>query len=452
MLRNNPSLFTRGCLVTDIVLDYVPRVWQAECHRQRKRFKVLALHRRAGKTELGVMELIDNALLTQLEAALFVYMAPYLRQAKGIAWDRIKHYARQIPGTEVNESELWVKFAHNGAKIQIFGGDNPDGLRGLRLDGCVIDEVAQVKPEVWNEVVQPALSDRKGWALFIGTPHGINMFSDLFYKAQTLPDWSAASYTVFDTDALDPAEVARLQRDMPENEFAREYLCDFSAAAESQLLSLRQLIESTGRLLRRSDYELSPKVMGVDVARFGDDRSVIMVRQGLYCSDPITYQGLDNMEFASRVIAAIKKWEPAAVFIDIGNGSGVVDRLRQLGYDVTEVNFGSKASSPIYVNKRTEMWYDVKQWVESGGVIPNDQQLKQDLAAPTYKYNAKNQIQLESKDDIKKRIMRSPDSGDALALTFAWTVYPKRSHPSLYPANNCNRVSTDYNPHDGVDR
>jgi hypothetical protein len=97
-------------------------------------------------------------------------------------------------------------------------------MRGLRIDGSVIDEVAQIKPEVWMDIIQPALSDRKGWAMFIGTPAGINLFSELYYKAASLPEWHAARYTVYDTHALDEDEVARLKRDMAETSFAREYL------------------------------------------------------------------------------------------------------------------------------------------------------------------------------------------------------------------------------------
>ncbi len=409
----------------DLVLDYTPRSWQATEHRSRQRFTVLALHRRAGKTEWGVMEAVDCALVTTLPDALFVYMAPFLKQAKAIAWGRIKHYARQVPGTEVNESELWVRFKHNGARVQINGADNPDALRGLRLDGAIIDEVAQTKPEVWNEIVQPALSDRMGWACFIGTPHGVNLFSDLFYRAQTLPDWRSALYTVFDTDSLDPSEVARLQRDMPSNEFSREYLCDFTAAAEDQLISIALAEEASRRTINPLDVIRSARILGVDVARFGDDKSVIIRRQGVIAYPPLVFSGLDNMAFAARVAQEITDWTPDAVFIDVGNGSGVIDRLRQLGHAVVEVNFGGKAGQAEYVNKRTEMFWNLKDWLEQGGVIPDNHPLKQDLASPTYYYNSRNQVCLESKDEIKKRILRSPDIADALALTFAYPVGPR---------------------------
>lgn len=436
--------------MTDTVVDlgYRPRKWQAECHRwlNKARFVVLALHRRAGKTELAIMELVDGALSTSKDLAHFAYIAPYRNQAKAVAWDRLKHYAKLVPGTEVNESELWIRFRHNKAKIQVFGADNADAMRGLRFDGVVIDEVAQIKPEVWLEIIQPALADRMGWALFIGTPHGVNLFSDLFYKAKTLPDWHSALYTVFDTEALDPEEVARLQRDMPENEFLREMMCDFSAAAEDQLISLMEAEIASQRALRPDQYTFAAKVIGVDVARFGDDRSVIIRRQGLVALEPLVFHGLDNMTFAAHVGQAIYDWKPEACFIDEGQGSGVIDRLRQLGHVVMGINFGGKAMHPEYVNRRTEMYFRMQKWLAEGGCIPNIQALKQDLAAPTYYFNAKNQKCLESKDDIKKRLLRSPDLSDALCLTFAVDVAVDHLAREDSRFAQKPHAMTDYNP------
>ena len=224
-----------------IKLDYTPRTWQRECHLKKQRFSVYALHRRSGKTELAIMELIDKAMKTDKELAMFVYVAPFLRQAKAIAWARLKQKIEPMRRTsviEINEGELSVRFKHNGAIIRLFGGDNPDAMRGLRLDGIVMDEVAQLKNELWTDIVQPALSDRLGWSIFIGTPSGINLFSELYYKAIDESDWTAARYTVYDTDSLHPNEVTRLKRDMSETSFAREYLCDFSAQGDDQLIAL----------------------------------------------------------------------------------------------------------------------------------------------------------------------------------------------------------------------
>ena len=161
--------------MTKLDLQYYPREWQRECHMKRKRFTVLALHRRAGKTELAIMELIDKAARFDKELGLYFYIAPFLKQAKAIAWARLKQKIeplRVANAVEVNESELSIRFKHNGALIRVYGADNPDAMRGVRLDGVVIDEVAQTKPEVWTQIIQPALSDRKGWAFLSVRPTG----------------------------------------------------------------------------------------------------------------------------------------------------------------------------------------------------------------------------------------------------------------------------------------
>ena len=392
----------------------------------RRRFTVLALHRRAGKTELALMELIDASLNCQLDMPLFFYVAPFLKQAKAIAWARLKQRVGPLvlAGVceEPNETELSVTFKHNGAVIRVYGGDNPDAMRGVRLDGVVIDEVAQIKPEVWNDIIQPALSDRKGWAMFIGTPSGINIFSELFFRASGLDDWWSARFTVYDTNSLDPEEVERLRRDMNETSFAREYLCDFAAAGDDQLISLQDVEDAARRVVPDGDVKLAPVVIGIDPARFGDDRSVIVVRQGLKMHKPLVFRGVDNMTLVDHVVHAIETHKPSAVFCDSGAGSGVIDRLRQLRHRVSEVHFGGQARDARYMNKRAEMWFAIRDWLKAGGSIPHDQGLMIDLAAPTYRFNAAGKIQLESKDEIKKRGMPSPDIADALAVTFATPV------------------------------
>ncbi len=436
-----------------IKLDYTPRTWQRECHIKKQRFSVYALHRRSGKTELAIMELIDKAMKTDKELAMFVYVAPFLRQAKAIAWARLKSKIEPLRRTsviDINEGELSVRFKHNGAIIRLFGGDNPDAMRGLRLDGIVMDEVAQLKNELWTDIVQPALSDRLGWSIFIGTPSGINLFSELYYKAIEEDGWTASRYTVFDTDSLHPDEVTRLKRDMSETSFAREYLCDFSAQGDDQLIALADTEDAAKRTYQQDHVKLSPVVLGIDPARFGDDRSVVFRRQGRQAFKPVVYRGIDNMELAARVANLIEEHDPDAVFCDAGAGSGVIDRLRQLSYDVIEIPFGGKAMKPEqYINRRSEMWWLMKQWIEEGGAIPNDVALKQELATPIYWYDNVGRRVLESKDQIKKRLQGagSPDLADALALTFALSVAKKVPEDIYIKRRKAATQKTDYDPY-----
>lgn len=415
-----------------VSLNYYPRPWQKECHAARKRFTVLALHRRAGKTKWAIMELIHKALRCQLDYGLFFYVCPELKQARTAAWDMLKSSVGPLVPhgqVEISESNLSVRFPSTGATVRIYGADNPDAMRGVRLDGCVLDEVSQMKPEVWSEVLRPALADRAGWALFIGTPKGVNLFSKLFYEAADRPDWHAARYTCYDTNALSASEIEDMRRGMAETEFARELLCDFTAAGDDQLLSLADCETAASRHYKADAYSFAPRILGVDPARFGNDRSVIFPRQGLVAFEPMVFRGLDNMDLAARVADKIMEWRPDAVFVDAGAGAGVIDRLRQLEYDqVIEVNFGGRAVDPRYSNKRAEMWYLMRDWVLAGGAIPNDNGLKLEMATPTYKYDTANRIVLESKDEIKKRLplAGSPDMADALALTFAMPVAQRR--------------------------
>lgn len=388
------------------------------------------MHRRAGKTELALRELVDKALRFTLELGLYFYVAPQLKQAKAIAWTRLKQIVAplQLRGlAEVNESELSVRLRTNGAVVRVYGADNPDAMRGVRLDGVVLDEVAQMKPEVWDDILQPALSDRLGWALFIGTPKGVNLFSQLFFSARDQEDWHAALYTVHDTDALPSIEVERLQRTMSEMSWRREFLCDFTAAGDEQLISLADVEEASRRHLRRDQYDFAPVVLGVDPARFGDDRSVIATRQGLHCRPFRVFTKIDNMSLAGHVAQAIEDTRADAVFVDAGNGAGVIDKLRQMGFEVTEVHFGGRPTRPRFVNKRAEMWCELRDWLGAGGAIPNDVGLKQDLGAPTYSFDVQDRLVLEAKDDLKARGLPSPDLGDALALTFAFPVRKERN-------------------------
>ena len=131
---------------------------------------------------LAVNHLIKTALSCDKPSPRCAYLAPLRNQAKQIAWDYVKQYARPIPGTVFNESELRADFP-NGARLTLYGCDNPDTLRGIYLDAVVLDEYAQMPPRVWGEVVRPCLSDREGSALFIGTPFGKNEFWKLWTQA-----------------------------------------------------------------------------------------------------------------------------------------------------------------------------------------------------------------------------------------------------------------------------
>lgn len=416
-------------MAREIVIPYKPRYPQTEIHKQLEshRFSVLVAHRRMGKTVLAVNHLIKQAIVAPISRSSFAYLAPFRNQAKQIAWEYLRHYTAPIPYLDVNKSELSITLP-NSSKIQIFGADNPDSLRGAYFDGVVMDEVAQMKPEVWGEIIRPALADRGGKAVFIGTPKGVNLFSAMYEKALKLesegdPDWKAMLYSVEQTGVIPPKELESLRKEMSENEFRQEFLCDFNAAADDALISIDDVRAAVARNYTEGDFAFAPVVLGVDVARFGSDATVIFRRQGLVAFPPIVIRKTDNMIVADRIAREIQVHRPQSVFIDAGQGQGVIDRLRQLGHSVVEVPFGSTASRyDRYANRRMEMWANMRDWIREGGAIPPDPILQADLCAPTYGFTVKGLQILEAKDKIKERIGRSPDLADALALTFAVPV------------------------------
>lgn len=420
-----------SALVPPEVIDFgfKPRAHQKAAHALHLacRFLVLVWHRRAGKTLWCILELILAALAAQRPDARFGYIAPQLKQVKGIAWDYLRRYARMVPGVVVHEGELSVEFP-NGARIRLFGADNPDSFRGLYFDGLVLDEKADMKPNLWGEILRPALADRAGWAIFIGTPKGVNIFSELYYRAlKGEPGWGADLRRWSDTDALTEVEVEQMRREMTPSQFAQEMDCDFGAAVDDALIKLDQVIAAQERTYGRKDYEYAPKVLGVDVARYGDDRTVIIGRQGLVCFAPTIIRRADTMLVASLVAQKVARWGADAAFVDVGAmGAGVVDRLKQLKVaGIIPVDFGSKPTNPRFENKRAEMWWELAQWMPVAA-LPASQELVQDLTAPRYTYaNVRGKLQLESKDDMRARGLPSPDVGDALATTFAAPVTPK---------------------------
>ena len=212
-----------------ISTGYRPRPLQADIHRRLKRFNVLVCHRRFGKTVLCVNELIDHAIRARRPRPRYAYIAPLYRQAKQVAWDYLKHYTGAVPGRRASETELRVDLP-NGARIQLHGADNPDSLRGIYLDGVVLDEYAQMSPHLWGEVIRPALADREGWAIFIGTPKGHDEFWRKYRAAAADESWYAALFAASATGVLKPEELEAARRDMTPGEYDQEFECSFEAA------------------------------------------------------------------------------------------------------------------------------------------------------------------------------------------------------------------------------
>lgn len=214
-----------------ITSSYQPRPEALPFHARSQRFGVLVWHRRAGKTVACINDLIDKAIQCQLPFPQYGYIAPFYSQAKSIAWVYLKHYAGDLID-KVMESELSVVLK-NGAKIRLYGADNPDSLRGMYFDGVIIDEYGDITPRLFGEVIAPTLADRRGWCIFIGTPKGKNHFYDLWEDANRPESGWYTSMLRADESGIIDAEELTLMRNLPgsdDNTFRQEFLCDFTAA------------------------------------------------------------------------------------------------------------------------------------------------------------------------------------------------------------------------------
>jgi phage terminase large subunit len=220
-----------------IELDYAPRPQFRAYHERTQRWAVIVAHRRFGKTVGAINDLIKRALQCQLPNPRYAYIAPYFVQAKDIAWSYLKHFcAPLLPySASPNESELRVMLP-NGASIRLYGADNADRMRGIYLDGALLDEPADMAPRVWGEIIRPTLSDRKGWATFIGTPKGHNSFYDIWQRAQGNGEWYSLLLKASQTNVLAQEELDAARRDLSEDQYAQEYECSFEAAIHGAVL------------------------------------------------------------------------------------------------------------------------------------------------------------------------------------------------------------------------
>jgi hypothetical protein len=198
--------------------------------QDRARFFVAVCHRRAGKTVASVQRLIVAAMQPTKPNTRLGYIAPFRHQAKAVAWDLLKTMTERIPGRTINESELRVDFGEQKSRIQLYGADNFDALRGGYFDEVILDEVAQMPPATWTQVVRPMLADRKGSAIFIGTPQGKGAFFDLWEQAATLPDWDQIMLRASESGLVAEDELAAAEAEMGEAAFSQEFECSFTAA------------------------------------------------------------------------------------------------------------------------------------------------------------------------------------------------------------------------------
>ena len=264
-----------------IRIPYTPRKFQNYLHQRIRdyRWSVLVCHRRFGKTVCMINHLLMAALTSKVSNPRYAYIAPTFKQAKSIAWDYIKQFTHKIPGVRFNETELRVDLP-NKARITLLGSENCDGLRGIYLDGCVIDEYANVNDRLFPEIIRPALSDRKGFCIFIGTPQGMNNnFYELFQHAKGADDWFYFKAKASETKVVDQDELTKAKEVMGENKFKQEFECDWIANIEGSIYGKTLSKMENQRQITRVPYDPSLPVNTAWDLGVSDHSAIIFFQQ-----------------------------------------------------------------------------------------------------------------------------------------------------------------------------
>lgn len=320
---------------------------------------------------------------------------------------------------------------------------------------ALIDESGDIPPAV-GKAADQALSERDckfGRIMQAGNPSSLAGL--LYAAAKALAHlWINLRVT---GDPDDPERSPRIDIDWAREQIktygrsnpwvAYSILGEFPESSINSLLGVDEVERAMHRHLNEEDYQFSQKRLGVDVARFGDDRTIIFPRQGLAAFAPVEMRNARTNDIAARVISAKANWGSEMEMVDGsgGWGAGVVDSMIQAGHSPIEVSFSGKAIDPRYYNKRSEMWFEMQKWVKRGGAMPNDPDMLRELTSPTYSLQD-GKFRLEEKDQIKKRLGFSPDKGDALALTFAQPEMPCAMMNQLPGVNT--KHSADYDPYE----
>lgn len=306
--------------------------------------------------------------------------------------------------------------------------ENSEAFAGLHAANStpwyLFDEASNVPDKIW-EVAHGGLTDGEPMWFVFGNPTRNNgKFRECFGRNRHM----------WDTEQIDSRDVKGTNKELfakwaeaygEDTDFFRVRVKGmFPRSAVRQLISELLIEGAMGRHIHKSDYVFAPRVLGVDCARYGDDKCTVYLRQGLASKKLGEYRNIDTMHLAGLVAGFEDRFKTLATFVDEGGlGAGVVDRLRQLGRNPIGVNFAAASNRKECANKRAQIWCDMRDWLSSGGAISDDRDLRDDLVNQEYFYDAKNRIQLVKKEDMKKLGLASPDDGDGLALTFAEPVH-----------------------------
>lgn len=327
--------------------------------------------------------------------------------------------------------------------------NNTEAFAGLHNAGkrilVVMDEASSISDKVWD-VTEGALTDEATeilWCVFGNPTVSTGRFRECFRKARhRWRGWQIDSRTV---EGTNKAQLQQWVDDYGvDSDFVKVRVRGiFPAMSAKQFISETDVDAAWGKHLRRDQYEHAPVILSVDPAWEGDDELVIAKRQGLAFSILKVIPKNDNDMWVAGLIAQYEDEHRAdAVFVDGGYGTGIVSGGRTLGRNWQLVWFAGESIDPGCFNKRAEMWKAARDWLKDGGAIPEDQVLRDDLLGPETVARNDGKIQLESKKDMKRRGLKSPGRGDALAITFAMPVVKRENRHAG------RRTANDYDPYE----
>lgn len=358
--------------VERISTGYVPRVHQDWLHKNMKRFNVISAHRRFGKTVMCVNELVDRGLRCPRKNPQLAYVGPTYGSVKRVAWEFLKDAVRAIPGTTINESELRVDIprGQDRVRIMLLGGENPDSLRGLYLDGVVLDEFSEQNPEIWTAVVRPALSDRNGFAVFIFTPKGNNYAYELYRYARRdeSGEWFAALFKASETKIIPQKELDAARAAMGPEMYEQEYESSFTAALVGAYYKEEMQVMQDQKRMTRVPYDKHvPVFTGWDLGM--DDSSAIWFMQNVGQE----IHAVDYLECVGKGLPWIVKQLLEKPYIygghflphdaaarELGTGKTRVETLHTLGLKNVEVVKRQKVEDGIHAVRGLlpRMWID----------------------------------------------------------------------------------------------
>lgn len=327
----------------EIEINYKPRKHAEAYHDRTERFAVLVAHRRFGKTVAAINDLIRACFAVDKKDVRVAYIAPYLSQAKAVAWDYALEYTIDIPDIKINHSELRIDFS-NGSRFRLYGADNYNAMRGLYFDAIVCDEMADFPASAWPTVLRPSLTDRKGSCTFISTPKGKNEFWELYEYAKTDPTWWSGMFKASQTDILDPEELEEAKITMGEDRYEQEFECSFEAAIVGAYYAMEMKTAMQDNRITTVPYDPSVGVVTAWDLGIGDSTAIWFAQYVGQEIRVIDYYensgvGLDHYakELSSKNYHYMDHILPHDVQVkELGTGKSRLETLHNLGIqDVT---------------------------------------------------------------------------------------------------------------------